>query len=78
MTWQNKPEDYEPIPNVDAHLRGLNAPKVGTAEFKMVVMHQFNKTPQDVGLTRAQARELIEERIVPEEFYPAVIAVACS
>lgn len=78
MTWQNRFIGYEPIPNVDARLRGLNTPQVGPAEFQTVVMHRFSKTPQDVGLTRTQTRGLIKERIVPEGIYPVVIAVACS
>lgn len=78
MTWQNKFNGYESTPNVDDRLRGLNAPKVGPAEFQTVAIYRFNRNPQDADLMQAQARGVIEERIVPEEVYPAVIAVAYS
>lgn len=77
MSW-TPPEDYKPMPNVSVHLLTVLTPRVGTAEFKMVVMVTHNKTPQDVGLTVAQARKAIDERIVPTGLYPAVLAVALS
>lgn len=76
MSW-TPPEDYTPIPGVSAYLLTLT-PKVGTAEFKLVVMVTHNKTPTEVGMTPAQAQKAIDERIVPTGLYPSVLAVALS
>ena len=46
--------------------------------FKMVVMVSSNKTPQEVGMTRKQARKLIDDKMVPTGLYPSVLAVALS
>ncbi|MEM6676463.1 MAG: hypothetical protein AAF675_01190 [Pseudomonadota bacterium] len=77
MSW-TPPHDYKPIPNVSAHLLTTLTPKVGTAEFKLVVMVTHNKTPDQVGMTPAQVRTAIDEQIVPTGLYPSVLAVALS
>ncbi|MEM9148132.1 MAG: hypothetical protein AAGC57_18335 [Pseudomonadota bacterium] len=77
MPW-TPPDDYKPMPGVSVHLLSTLTPKVGTAEFKMVVMVTHNKTPAEVGLTPAQARTAIDEQIVPTGLYPSVLAVALS
>ncbi len=72
------PEDYQPQPGVARYLLLLASPRVGTAEFKLVVMVTHNKTPSEVGLTPRQAREAIDAKIVPTGLYPSVLAVALS
>ena len=75
MSW-TPPDDYRPMPGVSNHLIGVLKPRVGTAEFKLVVMVTHNKTPAEVGLRPEQARAAIDARIVPTGLYPSVLAVA--
>jgi hypothetical protein len=71
------PQPYRPRRHNDILLR-QSTPRVGTAEFKVVVMAQHHRTPDQVGLTTSQARSAIDERIVPVPLYPAVLDVATA
>jgi len=71
------PQRYRPRRHNDILLR-QGAPRVGTAEFKVVVMTQHHRTPDQVGLTMSQARSAIDQRIVPMALYPAVLEVATA
>lgn len=77
MPW-TPPDDYQPMHGVSAHLLRLVTPKVGSAEFKIVVMVTHNKTPTEVNLTPGQARTAIDERIVPTGLYPSILATALA
>ncbi|MEM6488757.1 MAG: hypothetical protein AAF677_10915 [Pseudomonadota bacterium] len=74
MSW-TPPRDYQPMAGVARELL-LIAPRVGSAEFKLLVMITQNKTATEVDLTVEQARTAIDERIVPTGLYPAVLATA--
>jgi hypothetical protein len=71
------PQRYRARRHNDILLR-QGAPRVGTAEFKVVVMAQHHRTPDQVGLTMSQARSAIDQRIVPMALYPAVLEVATA
>jgi hypothetical protein len=71
------PQRYRARRHNDILLR-QGAPRVGTAEFKVVVMTQHHRTPDQVGLTMSQARSAIDQRIVPMALYPAVLEVATA
>ena len=76
MSWI-PPDDYQPIPGVARHwLNMVDLPRLGTAEFRMLVMVTHNKMPQDVGLTKEMAQSLIDKKLVTTGLYPAVLAVA--
>ena len=77
MAW-NPPDDYQPVPGVSKKILLDMAPKVGSAEFKMVVMVTHNKTPAEAGMTPKQARSAIDKKIVPTGLYPSVLAAALS
>jgi hypothetical protein len=75
MTW-SPPENYEEKENLDSSLRNNPNPRVGTAEFKMVNLVVHSTTPAEIGLTQRQARKAIDDRLVPEDHYPAVLDIA--
>ena len=77
MSW-TPPDDYQPKPGLDAELKTENTPAPGTALFRIISMVSSNKTPQQVGLTPEQARELIDGKMVPKDLYDSVLSVALS
>jgi hypothetical protein len=75
MIW-TPPENYRERPNLENSLRNNPAPRVGTAEFKMISLVVHDKPLADIGLTQRLARKAIDERLVPERHYRDVLAVA--
>ena len=75
---------YTPKTGYPEALSTLSAPKIGSADFDMVVYWQWtrhwwkNKTHDeawiDLRMSPANARKAIEDRIVPPEIYDKVLA----
>ena len=84
MAWQ-PPENYQPRPDLDTFLK-QGSPPVGSALFKMVDYWQRRHPPESATIdeawagiqpvTKAQAQEAIDQRIVPQELYAKVLARA--
>lgn len=84
MPW-TPPNPYKPRPDIVTFLRQAN-PQVDTALFKMVDYVQRRSWPLNKSIdeawqgiqpvTPAKARTAIEEKIVPEEIYDRMLALA--
>lgn len=74
MAW-TPPQDYQPMAGVARELL-LIAPRIGSAEFKLLIMISECKSASQVGITPEQAQTAIDERVVPTGLYPSVLAVA--
>lgn len=81
------PETYKPMPNLKAFLKGPAGARMHSGLFQMVVYLQWRTSPgssrrsveeawKDLRMTKKQAREAIDEKVVLPEVYELVLARA--
>ena len=83
MPWV-KPEEYEERDGLSQYLRSIS-PKMNSAEFDMVVYWQWvhaggHRSPEEaweaLRMTRLNAQDAIDKKIVPDEIYQLALARA--